>query len=238
MRVRLACSFALSGFLVIGQPTVARDNSPSATENAGLRQLSQLMLGDFATPPDNLEQTIIDRRVAVSVAGETGIWFYSQLNTGTDQAVYRQRFHRLDHAGDGESVIQRSFEPVDASRFVDGWAHPEAFAALAMTDMKPVLGEGCEQVWSKDAEGVWRGTVDPRRCEIFSERRQTTIRIGADGFYRGDVFGTSERGFDAEMNPVWGSKPGEYITLLRCQSQRCEREARALSERTLPERSK
>ncbi len=232
MRARSAFFIALSGVLLIGQPIAAQDDVASTTEDAGLRQLSQLMLGDFATTPDDLEQTIIDRRIAVSVAGETGIWFYSQLNTGTDQKVYRQRFHRLDLAGDGESVIQRSFEPADANRFVDGWAQPEAFAGLAKTDMKPVLGEGCEQVWARDADGVWRGKVDPHRCEIFSERRQTTIRIGADGFYRGDVFGTSERGFDAEMNPVWGSKPGQYITVLRCQSQRCEREASALSERS------
>lgn len=232
MGARLAHSAALSGLLVISQPILAHDDTANVTEDVDLRQLSQLMLGNFATAPDNFEQTIIDRRIAVSVDGETGIWFYSQMSTGPDQKVYRQRFHRLELSSDGDQVIQRSFEPLDANRFVDGWTRPEVFASLGMDDMKPVLGEGCEQVWSKDAENVWRGTVDPRRCEIFSQRRQTTIRIGADGYYQNDVFGTSERGFDADMNPVWGSKPGEYITLLRCQSHRCEREARALMERS------
>lgn len=230
MGVRINIAAALLTAFGVGHPLLAQDSSPLLDE-ADQSELAALMLKDFATAPENTDQTIIDRRVAVTVEGEAGVWFYSQLNTGDEQKLYRQRFHQLTISEDGTSLVQRSFVPADADRFVDLWAIADPLTRLSKTDMRPVLGEGCAQSWSKDADGTWHGKVDPRTCEIFSERRQTTIRIGADSYYRGDVYGTSERGFDAEMNPVWGSKPGEYITLHRCQSSRCQTEARALAER-------
>ena len=227
-RINVAAVFLAT--TCIGQPGLAQDTSTKMDE-AGLSELAALMLQDFATAPENTEQTIIDRRVSVRVTGETGVWFYSQLNTGDEQKLYRQRIHQLSISEDGTSLVQRSFVPADADRFVDLWTRAGLLRLLSMTDMRPVLGEGCAQSWSKNVEGIWHGKVDPRTCEIFSERRQTTIRIGADSYYKGDTHGTSERGFDANMNPVWGSKPGEYIVLQRCQSSRCIQEAEALSER-------
>ncbi|MDJ0643178.1 MAG: chromophore lyase CpcT/CpeT [Erythrobacter sp.] len=217
--------------LGVGHPSVAHDTTKAVSE-VDQAQLAALMVHDFATTPDNTEQTIIDRRIEVTVQGESGVWFYSQLNTGDEFKLYRQRFHQLALSGDGKNLIQRSFVPVDPDRFVDLWTKAGLLTPISKSDMRPVLGEGCTQVWAKDAEGTWHGKVDPRTCEIFSERRQTNIRIGADSYYRGTVYGTSERGFDAEMNPIWGSKPGEYIPMLRCQSSRCEAEARALFNRT------
>jgi len=231
-RQTLLC--VLLAVFCVGQSALAQVGEVGQGQGTGQSELSELallMMGDFATTPDNKEQTIIDRRVPVSVRDEGGVWFYSQLNTGDEQKVYRQRFHQLVTSSDGHSLVQRSYVPIETSRYVDGWAHPEVFAALSLADMRPVLGQGCEQNWVMDPKGIWRGKVDPHSCELFSERRQRTIRIGADSYYRTGVHGTSERGFDEEMNPVWGSKPGEYITLLQCQSTKCEQEARQLSER-------
>ena len=193
--------------------------------------LGSAMLGDFATAPDNADATIIDRRMMFIVPGFEGVWLYSQLNTGDDLSLYRQRFHQLLPSDDGSQVIQRSYVPVDPERFVDAWEKGDAFAGLTIEDMRAALGEGCEQIWSQGEDGVWRGAVDPRTCSIFSERRQATIRIGAEGFYQGNVMGTTERGFDAEMNQIWGSAPGEFILLTRCKRYGCLDEARILAER-------
>ena len=207
-------------------------NSAAEEPEADLAELAGLMLNNYATLPDNTEQTIIDRRVAVEVEGSDAIWFYSQLNTGDDQSLYRQRFHKLTLMGDGTTIVQRSYVPRDPDRYVDGWADETAFSDLTEDDIEPALSHGCDQHWRKAEDGTWQGKVDPASCEIYSARRQTIIRIGADGFYDGHTYGTSERGFDADMNPIWGSKPGEFIPLARCQSQLCADEALALSKRS------
>ncbi len=194
--------------------------------------LGSAMLGDFATSADDKDATIIDRRMIFIVPGFEGVWLYSQLNTGDDLSLYRQRFHQLLPSDNGTQVIQRSFVPVEPERFVDAWEKGDAFVGLTMDDMKAALGEGCEQVWTQGEDEVWRGVVDPLTCTIFSERRQAKIRIGAEGFYRDDVMGTTERGFDAEMNQIWGSAPGEFILLTRCKRFGCPDEARLFSERS------
>ena len=214
--------------LVLGCTTIPATGDPEA---GLIEALSEMMLGDFATSPDNLEATIIDRRVAIAIDGETGFWFYSQLNTGDDQKLYRQRFHHVSASEDGQSLVQRSYVPVNAERLVDAWMKKGALTQITAADMKPALGEGCEQVWKVDTTGVWRGTVDPKTCTIFSQRRQQKIGIGADGYYDGNSYGTSERGFDENMNKIWGSEPGQYITLRRCSSTKCEQEAQVLAER-------
>lgn len=213
-------------------PAFAQASAAPLITQDELAELAALMLGDFATNPHNYEETIIDRRIAIIVEDQPGIWFYSQMNTGDDQSLYRQRFHQLALAEDGQSVIQRSYVAKEAARFADGWTQPETFAGLSMADMEPVLSDGCEQDWRRDDLGIWRGTVDPERCTVFSERRQVAIRIGSDSYYLGELYGTSERGFDEAMNPIWGSAPSEYIDLLRCRSHLCTAEARKLSERT------
>lgn len=223
--VRTAILLAAGAALWTGQPVMGGEEG----EKLDPRELVELMLGHFATAPGNTNATIIDRRIAFNVRGAEGVWFYSQLNTGENLAIYRQRFHQLSLSDDGSKVIQRSFVPRDPERFVDAWENHDVIALLSEDDMEPALGEGCEQVWTREANGIWRGKVDPRSCEIFSERRQAVIRIGAEGFYDGDTMGTTERGFDADMNPIWGSQPGEFITLTRCRSYRCVDEARLLS---------
>ena len=91
------------------------------------------------------------------------------------------------------------------------------------------MNSGCVQSWTRDADGIWHGSVDPLTCVIFSERRQTTIRIGSDSYYQGSTYGTSERGFDEAMSLLWGSEPGEYIAMTRCASPRCAEEVRQLT---------
>jgi hypothetical protein len=210
---------------------VSAQAGSEAVSDAELHELAAFMMSDFATSPENLEQAIVDRRIAIIVDSEPGVWFYSQMNTGNEQRLYRQRFHQLTLSADGQTIVQRSFTPIDPTKFADGWDNPEVFEALGPADMRSAMSSGCEQSWRLGADGVWRGTVDPETCLIFSERRQASIRIGADSFYRGATFGTSERGFDQAMNPIWGSKPGEYIPLTRCRSHLCAAESQSLMQR-------
>ena len=200
-------------------------------DETALHELAAFMLNDYATSPENLKETIIDRRIPLHVEGEEGVWFYSQLNTGDDQKLYRQRFNQLILADDGKTIVHRSYAAKAPERFADAWGKPDVLENLASADLEVALNEGCAQRWVKDGIGVWRGTVDPQTCMIFSQRRQANIRIGADGYYRGNILGVTERGFDDAMNFLWGSQSGEFIELTRCRSHLCARESTILSAR-------
>ena len=235
MIMRAALLVTVLTLNVVTKPAHAQEHADSwsaALDESDVYALADLMLGYFATAVGNTEQTIIDGRLRVDNLGEEGVWIYSQLNTGDELSLYRQRFHHLMLSDDRMQVIQRSYAHTDPDKFIDVWENPAVLARLRKSDLEPVLDADCAQIWTLDVEGRWRGVVDPHRCKVFSERRQETIRIGADSYYQGDDFGTSERGFDEGMNPIWGSAPGEFIILTRCRSYRCTEEARALSERT------
>ncbi|MEO1576556.1 MAG: CpcT/CpeT family chromophore lyase, partial [Pseudomonadota bacterium] len=57
------------------------------------------------------------------------------------------------------------------------------------------------------------GYVDPQTCVVDSARRGRKIRIESESRLSPSAYQTSERGFDLEMNPLWGSEPGTYVTL-------------------------
>ncbi len=218
--------------LALSQTALAGPDPLALDRQADVEVLDFLakVAGSYATAPENRETTIIDRRFGPYETFEaSGLWFYTQLNTGDDQELYRQRLHQLTVSKDRSKVTQRSFVFKESERFVDVWQNPEILHQISMEDLEPALPDGCDQVWHQGEDGIWRGKVDPATCKIFSERRQANIRIGADGYYHEGVYATSERGFDEAMNPIWGSKPGEYIIHNRCQSDYCADEAAALA---------
>lgn len=81
-------------------------------------------------------------------------------------------------------------------------------------DLRQELPPACDQVWKRRGEG-WHGRVDPATCRIWSERRQAWRGIESEALVTRERYLTTERGFDAESNQVFGTAPGVYLVLDR-----------------------
>lgn len=167
----------------------------------------------FQSSADSEDAFIRDRRVRINSADLPGVWFYSQMNTGETKKLYRQRVFNIIEDETREGLIQKTYVLNDAPAYVGVWDNPQKLSALTRDDFKPLFGEGCEPFWVAKEDGAWSGYVDPEGCVIDSERRNTQIRIESESFLSSEQYQTTERGYDFDMNFLWGSKPGEINTL-------------------------
>lgn len=185
----------------------------SSGEISAPLELAQLMENTFQTAADDTESNFTDRRVIVSADGLSGTWVYLQLNTGAEKKLYRQRLFNLTMSDDGERVVQTTYELKAPEKYVDAWTNPKLLNALTTDDFDPYFTTGCEQHWQKNEAGTWSGYVDPKLCVITSKRRGKQIRIESEGQLSADMYRTNERGYDMDMTFLWGTKPGEYISM-------------------------
>ncbi|QLC20942.1 hypothetical protein HFP51_01310 [Parasphingopyxis sp. CP4] len=195
-------------------------STPSAAENGDSRavELAAAMTGTFATRADAPGTAFADFRTAIPPLGD-GEWIYFQRNQGAEMQVYRQRVLQLVDRPDG-SVAQITYTIAEPERFASAPDDATALNALSAADVTALLNQGCEQHWRFDAErdgGSWVGRVDPNSCTIYSQRRQTEIRIGSETRLTGDALYEAERGFDLEGNQLWGTPAGEFSTIYRVQ---------------------
>ena len=209
MILKTAC-LALAACQPSGE--TAEDQTTNAP-TADIIALAALMENVFETLPDNTENIIRDKRVRVTSDALDGVWFYTQLNTGAEGKLYRQRVSELKLSVDGKDVIQKAYGLKDPAKYADAWNSPELLSALTLDDFDPYFTTGCEQVWTPQAGGAWTGYVNPQTCVITSKRRNKDIRIESEGYLSEDVYRTNERGYDIDMTFLWGTLPGETIAL-------------------------
>ncbi len=193
-------------------------STPSAAENGDSRaaELAAAMTGTFATRADAPGTAFADFRTAIPALGD-GAWIYFQRNQGAEMQVYRQRVLQLVDRPDG-SVSQITYTIAEPERFASAPDDATSLTALSPADVTALLNEGCEQLWRFNAErdsGSWVGRVDPDTCTIYSQRRQTEIRIGSETRLTGDALHEAERGFDLDGNQLWGTPAGEFSTIYR-----------------------
>lgn len=167
----------------------------------------------FATLKPNTANIIKDQRVRIRSDALNGIWFYTQLNTGADGKLYRQRLSQLTLSSDGMTIIQKTFGLKAPEFYVDAWENPERLSNLTTDEFESYFQAGCEQVWRADNRGAWTGYVDPKTCVVSSKRRNKDIRIEAEAYLSKDIYRTNERGYELDMTFLWGTKPGEFIDL-------------------------
>lgn len=215
LRVKLtACGLAVLAMCfqacAVNDKPLKLDTALTATD---VNAFYDLYAREFHTDPDDMDNIIQDRRMAVSAPGLNGDWFYMQLNTGAAKTLYRQRMIRFDVSKDGQSLIQSTYNFQTPQTYENLWENPDVMAAMTMDDLEAYLGEGCQQTWSRKAKDVWYGHVDPKTCLIFSKRRDVDIRIEAEVRLSDNFYQTAERGYDLDNNFLWGTQPGEYITL-------------------------
>ena len=83
------------------------------------------------------------------------------------------------------------------------------------TGLEVFMPDGCEQVWTRTAEG-FRGYVDPTRCEITSSRTGKQRQIESENLLTQDSISLVERGYDPETGEqLFGSPQGESLLLGR-----------------------
>lgn len=199
--------------LLIGIAPLANAQDNKLTK-ADLEAFALLVDRHFRTAETDTENIVLDRRIRLNNPLGNGIWFYAQLNTGQDLKLYRQRLNQLTLSADGNAIIQTSYVLKEPQKFVDTWTKAELLNDLNSEDYKPFFENGCEQVWKKTAGGSWYGRVNPDSCTIQSKRRNKQIRIESEGLLSTEQYQTNERGFEMDGTFLWGTKPGEYISLI------------------------
>ncbi len=185
-----------------------------------LEQLATLIEGTFdshlANPEQPLEQRLVDRRIRLNNSELGDVVFYQQINHREDLSVYRQRILVVSEVG-GE-LLQHAYALLEAGKFVD--AGVDAFTTLNERDLDAFMPDGCEQVWTRTADG-FRGYVDPERCQIISSRSGLAREIEAENILTHDSASLVERGYDAETGEqLFGSPQGESFLLRRRPAQR------------------
>ncbi len=196
--------------LVIGASACSQQpTSPVSAEIA----LANLLTGKFVYAPGS-DDAFTDQRLRIPPLGP-GEWLYLQINTGSENKIYRQRVLQFVYEPSSDTVLQRAYALRDPQAFVDVSA---ANGLPQSKDLEEALEDGCDMVWTREpqhSEWLWRGLVDPGRCKIFSERRQTEIAIGADALVDSERLWQAERGFDLAGQQLFGSAPDEYLRLSR-----------------------
>ncbi|MCU0881588.1 MAG: CpcT/CpeT family chromophore lyase, partial [Hyphomonadaceae bacterium] len=91
-----------------------------------------------------------------------GAALYTQINSGPQRTVYRQRVTLLSENPDG-TITGRSFAFVDPARFVDAWDKGDALHALTPGDLtagfEAMPGSSCDMIWRRSGEASWEGRI-------------------------------------------------------------------------------
>jgi hypothetical protein len=197
---------------------------PQAVISADSEQIDHLlnlMQGEFRNDHGSLaegEPVLQDRRIRVDAPQLGEYVVYMQVNSGKELKVYRQRLLVFTRDPDGGTVLQHTWAFKNPDRFVDGFEKPELFRDVGPEDLELTLPEGCIQKWTVIADG-WSGRVDPETCLIWSERRQSWRRIGAELKLTPGLMLQAERGFDEDGKQVFGTPPGDLYELPRIKLQ-------------------
>jgi hypothetical protein len=204
----VAC--ALLALLLATPPSLAQSEADVAA-------LTALLEGRYRTVhdahrPDAPQLT--DQRQRVEVPALGGHVFYWQLNSGPEQAIYRQRLLQFVAEPDTGYIRQRTWSFVSPERFADRFHDAGLFAAITAADLASDLPEGCDPRW-RPAGDRWYGYVDPSRCVIFSERHQEQRHIEAEVELSQEGLRQAERGFAADGGQLFGTPPGELLSLER-----------------------
>ena len=163
------------------------------------------------------DSRLVDSRQLVDAPEIGPIVVYLQLNSGDDLALYRQRV--LVFTADGDTVVQRAYVIEQPERFTDAVSGDPALAELTADEITPMFDAGCAQRWRRDAGG-FRGYTDPATCRIISSRTGKPRRIEAETRLTQHSLAVAERGYDDEMNQLFGSAPGELTVLYRVSEGR------------------
>lgn len=187
-----------------------------ALGDSDIDDLARLMNGKFDTRAGTAElepdSRLVDQRLRVEAPQVGDYVFYQQINHREGLELYRQRILVLEVSASGQ-IEQRAYMLKEPEWYVDAGA--EAFNSIDLDKVKAFMPDGCEQVWTRIADG-FRGYVDPERCEIKSSRTGKQRQIESENILTEESISLVERGYDPETGEqLFGSPQGESILLGR-----------------------
>lgn len=188
-----------------------------AAAEADVAALTALLEGRYRTVHDTHHPDapqLTDHRQRVDVPALGSHVFYWQLNSGPDQAIYRQRLLQFVAEPDTGFIRQRTWSFASPERFADRFQDARLFASITEADLIASLAADCDPRWRPVGER-WHGYVDPSRCVIFSARHQEQRHIEAEVELSADGLRQAERGFAPDGRQLFGTPPGELLGLER-----------------------
>lgn len=179
----------------------------AAAADETLESLAALMAGTYqsTSPP------FVDRRVRVAAPELGQVVFYLELLQGDPLEVYRQRLLVFERDERGR-ILQRAFLIADPDRLA--MRTESEIRTSDFRDVTPMLGEGCETIWSQTESG-FRGYTNPATCVITSSRTGNLRHIEAETVIAKDSMTLIERGYDPAGNQLFGTPQGSRLTLVR-----------------------
>ena len=175
-----------------------------------------VMIGEFEEiksgfPVDKNKLPARDLRLRLNAPDIGSDVVYWEVRTDDGAKPYRQRILAFSSADDGAIVQQQTWamktewpESIDA----------DTFKQLSYDDLEQQISGNCSNSWRRGASG-WISSVDPKKCRIWSERRQAWRRIESETIISKSSLRRAERGFDDDGVQVWGTPPGEYLEMHR-----------------------
>lgn len=192
----------------------------AGAQHSLLNDIANAMEGRYDTHPAGIETStsvddrLVDTRRRVDAPSLGAVVFYLQLNTGGNLDLYRQRILVFEEMETG--VVQNAYTLREPERFVDARAGASVLTGITAADIEPMFETGCGQRWEPTKDGFF-GYTDPRTCRIISSRTGKPRRIEAETLLDGDRLELAERGYDDDMNTLFGSPAGERTVLYRVE---------------------
>ncbi|MEM7502563.1 MAG: chromophore lyase CpcT/CpeT [Pseudomonadota bacterium] len=189
-----------------------------SADPATLERFAELLQGRYDThaattaAANDADERLIDSRQRIDAPALGPVVFYLQLNRGGELDLYRQRILVFTII-DGR-IHQNAFTLKDPSRFENADTGDAVLEQVSEDDIEPMFVSGCTQVWTATAEG-FSGYTDPATCRIVSSRTGNPRRIEAETVLTEDFLGLAERGYDDDMNQLFGTPQGERTRLGR-----------------------
>ncbi len=190
----------------------------AGADSGNLERLAELMQGRYDThaaatvAANEAEERLTDSRQRVDAPALGPVVFYLQLNRGSELGLYRQRI--LVFTESEGRIHQNAFTLKDPAKFENAVLGDAVLENLTEDDMEPMFVSGCTQTWTTTADG-FSGYTDPATCRIISSRTGKPRRIEAETVLSEDTLALAERGYDDDMNQLFGTPPGETTRLGR-----------------------
>jgi len=191
---------------------------PCVSYAGPIDDLAEMMQGRFDTHPAGRDVAadpatrLVDSRQRADAPEIGEVVFYLQLNQKKELELYRQRI--LVFTVEDGVTVQKAYVLNEPEKYVDARTGDDVLTGLSPEDIEPMFQEGCATTWSM-IHGSFRGYTDPATCRIISGRTGKPRRIESEAILTEDTLYLVERGYDDDMNQLFGTPLGEHTVLYR-----------------------
>lgn len=199
MNYKILSLFSL--FLIFGC------KSAQQNKTSDLDQLFSIMQGTYSSEKQSIEDKEyfnISLRM-IPIWKEKGNYLYvEQAMFEKQESPYRVRIYKVSQRND--EFVSEIYTLKNEKEWIGKWKTPEAFAALAESDIE--LKPGCEIILKKQPDGTFTGQTVEKTCP--SELRGASYATSKVTVTSTQIL-SWDQGFDKDGKQVWGAVKGGYI---------------------------